>query len=453
MSSVPSLGGGRGRVRSVGYPPPVAEKAKIGWRDLADGRVALMLVLAYSTGLPYLLVFSTLSVWLREAGVALTTIGLFSWLALAYSLKFIWAPVIDGIDVPVLAKLLGRRRAWLVVCQAVIAAGLIGMGLSGPTPNLMPLACFTFLVAFGSATQDVATDGWRIDAAPLEKQGVMAAAYQLGYRLALLCAGAGALYIAEFVGWRVAYFAMAGLLVVGFVATLLSPIVDREPQGGRPPRFDFVQGIKAPLVDLYRRSDPLFIPILVFVSLYRLPDFVSGVMAYPMYVDLGFAKTDIANVSKIYGVWVGIAGAFVGGYAVSKAGLRTTLLIGGIVGAASNLMLAWLFLEGARIEALVLTISVDNFSAGFAGVALVTYMSGLTGAGFAATQYALLSSLYALPGKFVGGASGFIVTWYGYPTFFVLTAAVGIPVVAMCLWVTRGDPPAATSQGRGTTSP
>jgi PAT family beta-lactamase induction signal transducer AmpG len=412
-------------------------KRTLGWRDLADGRVALMLALAYSTGLPFLLVFSTLSVWLREAGVALTTIGLFSWLALAYSLKFIWAPVIDGVDVPVLARLLGRRRAWLIVCQAVIAAGLIGMGSSDPSTSLGRLAFFTFLVAFGSATQDVVTDGWRIDAAPLEKQGVMAAAYQLGYRLAMLCAGAGALYVAEFTSWRAAYFSMAGLLGVGFVAALASPIVDREPEGGGPPRFDLVQGVKAPLTDLYRRAGPLFVAILVFVSLYRLPDFVSGVMAYPMYVDLGFAKTDIANVSKIYGVWIGILGAFAAGFAVTKLGLRTTLIVGGVIGAGSNLMFAWLFHEGARIEMLMLTISVDNFSAGFAGVALVTYMSGLTGAGFAATQYALLSSLYALPGKLVGGASGFIVTSYGYPAFFTLTAAVGIPAVALCLWVTR----------------
>lgn len=427
--------------------------AKLGWRDLADRRVALMLALAFSTGLPYLLVFGTLSVWLREAGVALTTIGLFSWLALAYSLKFLWSPVIDGVDVPILAKLLGRRRAWMVVCQALIAASLIGMGLSSPSSSLPVLAAFTFLVAFGSATQDVATDGWRIDAAPDERQGILVAAYQLGYRLALLCAGAGALYIAQFMSWQAAYFSMAALMVVGFVACLLSPIVDRAPEAGSAQAsrgFDFVRGLKEPFVDLYGRVGKLLVPILVLVALYRLPDFVAGVMATPMYVDLGFSKTDIANVSKIYGVWIGIVGAFVAGYLVSAIGLRATLLIGAVVCAASNLMYAWLFAEGAKIEMLVLTISVDNFSAGFAGVALVTYMSGLTGAGFAATQYALLSSLYALPGKFVGGISGFIVTAYGYPAFFVMTAAVGIPVVALCLWVTR---PGNQGDGSGNTSP
>jgi MFS transporter, PAT family, beta-lactamase induction signal transducer AmpG len=420
-------------------------KPSLSWRDLADKRVALMLALGYSAGLPFLLVFGTLSVWMRESGVALTTIGLFSWLALAYSFKFLWSPVIDGVDVPVLTRLLGRRRAWMVVCQAIVVAGLVGMGLSSPKSSLAVLAAFTFLVAFGSATQDVVIDGWRIDAAPVEKQGVMAAAYQLGYRLALLCAGAGALYIAEFMSWSAAYFSMAALMGVGFLAALASPVVDREPEGGKPLRFDFARGVKEPVLDLYRRLGSMLVPILVMVALYRLPDFVAGVMANPLYIDLGFAKTDIANVSKIYGVWIGILGAFVGGYLVTRLGLRATLLIGAIIGAASNLMYVWLFHEGARIEMLVLAISIDNFSAGFAGTALIAYMSGLTGAGFAATQYALLSSLYALPGKFVGGVSGFMVTAYGYPTFFMLTAAVGIPVVALCVWVTRASEGASAS--------
>ena len=410
-----------------------------------------MLAFGYSAGLPFLLVFGTLSVWMRESGIALTTIGMFSWLALAYTLKFLWSPVIDGVDVPGLSRLVGRRRAWMIVCQALIAGGLIGMGLTGPTVNIVLLAVFAFLVGFGSATQDVVVDGWRIDAAPIEKQGIMAAAYQLGYRLALLCAGAGALYIAEFLSWRTAYLSMAALMAVGFVACLLSPIVDRSPEGEAAARrgFDFVRGIKEPVLDLYRRLGTLFFPILVMVALYRLPDFVAGVMANPLYVDLGFSKTDIANVSKLYGIWIGIAGAFAAGILVSLIGLRTTLLIGAVACAASNLAYTWLFYEGARIEMLVVAISIDNFSAGFAGTALVAYMSGLTAAGFVATQYALLSSLYALPGKFVGGVSGFMVTAYGYPAFFAMTAAVGIPVVLLCLWVTRGDPPPAPSQGRG----
>jgi len=415
-------------------------KAKLAWRDLGDARVALMLAFGYSAGLPYLLVFSTLFTWMREAGVEVTVIGMFSWLALAYSFKFLWSPFVDALDVPWLARRVGRRRAWLLVCQALIAVSLVGMGLSDPKGSLPVLAVFTFLVAFGSATQDVVVDGWRIDAAPTERQGIMAAAYQLGYRLALLSAGAGALYAAEFVTWRAAYFTMAGLMGVGVVASLLSPIVDRAPGAAAPDltkRFDFIEAVKAPVADLFRRYGTLLWPILVLVALYRLPDFVANVMANPLYIDLGFRKSDIATVSKIYGVWIGIVGAFVGGFMVTWAGLRTTLIVGGVLCAASNLTYTWLTFTGPSIAALTVAVSVDNFSASFAGTALIAYMSGLTAPGFVATQYALLSSLYALPGKLVGGISGFMVQAYGYGTFFTLTSLVGIPVVVLAWWVTR----------------
>lgn len=417
-------------------------KTGFTWRHLADVRVALILALGFSAGLPLLLVFGTLSAWLRESGVPVTTIGLFSWLALAYSLKFLWSPFVDAFDVPILSRLVGRRRAWMMASQVLVAIALVGVGFSDPGSRIAVTAAFTFLVAFGSATQDVVVDGWRIDAAPLSMQGIMAAAYQLGYRLALICAGAGALYIAEFVSWRTAYISMAALMSVGLVATLLAPVVDKAPvpDGEAKPlpvKFNFRLAVWAPLEDLYRRKGRMLVGILALVALYRLPDFVAGVMANPLYIDLGFSKIDIANVSKLYGVWVGIVGAFAGGLLVPRIGLFMTLLIGGIIGAASNLMFSWLAIEGARLELLVLVISVDNFSGSFAGTALIAYMSGLTSPGFAATQYALLSSLYALPGKLVGGISGFIVAAFGYPMFFTLTALVGIPVVLLCLWVGR----------------
>jgi PAT family beta-lactamase induction signal transducer AmpG len=427
----------------------VPEKARIGWRDLADARVALMLAFGYSAGLPLLLVFGTLSAWLRESGVPVTTIGLFSWLALAYSFKFLWSPLVDAFDVPLLSRLVGRRRAWMMACQVLVAVGLIGIGFSDPGVNIAVTALFTFLVAFGSATQDVVVDGWRIDAAPTSRQGIMAASYQLGYRLALICAGAGALYIAEFVNWRAAYVSMAALMSVGLIASLLAPVVDRPPgsDGGKrdgPAKpFSFADAIRAPLADLRSRKGALLIPILALVALYRLPDFVAGVMANPLYIDLGFSKAEIASVSKLYGVWIGMVGAFVGGLLVPKLGLRMTLLLGAIAGAGSNLMFSWLALEGARLDLLIFAISIDNFAGSFAGTALIAYMSGLTGAGFAATQYALLSSLYALPGKLVGGVSGFVVASFGYAVFFALTAAVGIPVVFLCLWLGRVSSPDA----------
>ncbi|SED73392.1 MFS transporter, PAT family, beta-lactamase induction signal transducer AmpG [Rhizobiales bacterium GAS191] len=410
---------------------------------LTDRRLALMLALGFSSGLPLLLVFSTQSAWLREVGVTRTDIGLMSYVALSYSLKFIWAPVIDAVDLPGLAGLLGRRRAWMLVTQLGVAIGLVGLAFGDPAHALRWTIASAFFVAFAGATQDVVIDAWRIDAAPPERQGVMSATYQLGYRLALLCAGAGALYIADYVSWKAAYLAMAAMMAVGVGACLLAPgpaaDLPRPDIASSPARHwpNLAASFVEPLADLARRHGWMLVLILALVAVYRLPDFVSGVMANPLYIDLGFSKSDIATVSKLYGVWIGIAGAFAGGFAVSRLGLMPTLLFGGIAASASHLMLAWLAASGARLDLLTLAISVENFASGFAGTALIAYMSSLTSPLFAATQYALLSSLYALPGKLIGGLSGVMVDHFGYPTFFAMTSTIGIPVVLLCLFVWR----------------
>jgi MFS transporter, PAT family, beta-lactamase induction signal transducer AmpG len=421
----------------------MASSKRLSLRDvLSDRRIALMLPLGFSSGLPFLLVFSTLSAWLREAGISRTEIGLLSWLGFAYAWKFLWAPLIDRYDVPGLSRL-GRRRGWMALSQIGVAAGLCLVALSDPASSLGLTVAAALVVAFASATQDVVVDGWRIDAAETSRQGMMAAAYQLGYRLALICAGAGALYMAEFVSWHAAYLAMAALMGVGLVATLLAPSPEDVTERGR---MSLAAAVVEPLRDLFARKGLLLIPILLLVGLFRLPDFVAGVMANPLYIDLGFSKTDIANVSKLYGVWIGIIGAFGGGLALTRAGLWPTLLVGAVVAAASNLMFAWLAVAGNRLDLLTLAISIDNFAAGFAGSALIAYMSGLTSPSFAATQYALLSSLYALPGKFIGGFSGAVVDHWGYPVLFTATAAIGIPLVILCL-VVRRDTIAAEEGG------
>jgi len=422
----------------------MTQKRKLAWRDLADRRVALMIALAFGTGLPYLLVFSTLSVRLREAGVALSTIGMFSWLGFAYTLKFLWAPFVDAIDVPLLARRFGRRRAWLLVSQLFVAFALVGSGMTDPKTGIEWTALFTMLAAFGSATQDIVTDAWRIDAAPDERQGIMVAAYQLGYRLGLLSAGAGALYLAEFIDWRTSYATMGALMSIGIVATLLSPVVDRARDavpGAQVvhKRFNLVEAVKEPLVDLYARMGRVLVVVLVLCALYRMSDFLAGVMSGPLYVDLGFTKAQIASIAKLYGVIVGIIGAFAGGIMVARFGLFASMIAGAAAQAISHLAFAWLSTQGASITALIVAISIDNFSQSFGGTILVTYMSGLTGAGYAATQYALLSSMYALPGKLVAGGSGFMVEAYGYAVFFCLTAAVLIPVVAL-IYVVRRSP-------------
>jgi len=251
-----------------------------------------------------------------------------------------------------------------------------------------------------------------------------------------MAAGAGALYIADFVDWRTAYWTMATLISVGIVAALLAPVVDRtrdERAGG----FRVREAVVEPFADLVRRHGAALVVILPVVALYRLPDFIAGVMANPLYIDVGFSLSQIASVSKIYGVWIGLAGAFAGGLLLPVLGMRAALVLGAITAAGSNAMFALLASRGADIGLLTLSISVDNFAGGFAGTVLIAYMSGLTSAGFAATQYALLSSLYALPGKLVAGLSGVMVDAFGYPAFFIATACVGIPVAILAFFAVR----------------
>ncbi len=403
---------------------------------LRDPRLALMLALGFSSGLPFLLIFSTQSAWLREAGVSRSAIGLMSYAALAFTFKFVWAPFIDEYDPPLVGRWLGRRRGWMLIAQSGVAAGLAGLAFGEPGKSLGWSIAFAFLTAFAAASQDVAIDGWRIDAAPIERQGMMSAVYQLGYRLAMLCAGAGALYIADFASWRAAYLSMAGLTLVGILGCLASPRLDK-PREHAGKGVSFAVSFVEPLRDLLSRYGAVLIAILVLVAIYRLPDFVSGVMANPLYIDLGFTKSDIATVSKLYGVWIGIAGAFGGGVAVARLGLMPTLIIGGLAASSSHLSLALLASKGGSLPLLTLAVSVESFASGFAGAALIAYMSSLVSPAFAATQYALLSSLYALPGKLIGGLSGVMVDEFGYVKFFLATAAIGIPVVALSLTVWR----------------
>ncbi|HLH12864.1 MAG TPA: MFS transporter [Methylovirgula sp.] len=398
---------------------------------VADPILALMLALGFSSGLPFLLVLGTQAARLAEAKVPIEKIGLISWVGLCYSLKFLWSPVIDTIDVPLLAQALGRRRAWLLVSQIAVAFGLVALAFADPAHALIGVIFCAAFTAFAASTQDIVIDGWRIDSAPTERQGIMAATSNFGYRLGLLAAGAGALYIADYSGWRSAYLAMAGLMAIGIIAGLISP---RLPERAREPASVAGKFLE-PLTDLWRRFGPLLAAILALVALYRLPDFLSGVMANPLYIGLGFSKSQIATMSKVYGIWVGIAGAFAGGFAITRIGLMPALLGGGIAAAASHLCLALLAATGKSLPLLALSVSVENFAGNFAGAALIAYMSSLTSPAFAASQYALLSSLFALLGKFLGGLSGFAVKQIGFAGFFASTSLIGLPVAALCLFL------------------
>ena len=445
------------------------------WEVYSERRMLIMLLLGFSSGLPFLLVFGTLSAWLRTAGVSRTDIGLMSYVGLAYTIKFLWAPLIDQLRLPVLDRLLGKRRAWMVMAQIVIAVALLGLSFCDPSVSLMPVALFAVLLAFASATQDISIDAWRIEAAEDSQQGAMAATYQLGYRFAIIASGAGALFIADFMSWHIAYMAMACLTGVGILAALFAPRVDETPMSiigldrvdafaerhalhGRAKAVVgwIYRALFAPFIDFVSRLGWSAIAILALIGFYRVPDFVLGVMANSLYIDLGFSLTEIGTVVKLYGVWMTIVGAVSGGVLVANIGILRTMFIGAVAAMATNFMFSWLTMQGADLTALTLTISAENFAGGFAATCLIAYMSSLTSHEFTATQYALFSSVYALPGKLLGGQSGawvdhfsaagpvrdFVMAYAplltektaGYVPFFVITGLMGLPALVLIVY-------------------
>lgn len=470
-------------------------------RVFAERRTLVMLALGFAAGLPNLLIFDTLSAWLREAGLSLEVITFFALATLTYALKFVWSPLVDRVTIPVLTGVLGHRRSWMLVTQAFVILGLWLIAGSDPGRNLPAVAGFAVLVGFAGATQDIVIDAWRIEAVDESRQGAMAAAYQWGYRVAMIVAGAVPLVLAEAYNWNFSYAVMAALMGVGVAGVLLAPrerkhIIRPIPTGGLPSRpvlgavewairlaviavaalimgtgltgeadmfaavfgpFGVsgetlgealeaeggagvvlqlalvfgglgllaaacwpIPGVRtrpgaylagaygSPFADFFRRFGGLAGLILALICVYRLPDFVLNLMN-PFYLDLGFTKTEIAEVRKVFGVVMTIFGVFLGGWSVAQLGILRTLVLGSFMGPLSNLVFAWLATQGSSVPALFVAIGVDNVAGGYAGTALIAYMSSLTSVGFTATQYALFSSLYALPGKLIASQSGRIV--------------------------------------------
>ena len=394
-----------------------------------------------------------------------------SWIGITYSFKFVWSPVVDRVPLPLLTRWLGRRRAWMLLAQAGIAGGLLAMAFCDPRIDLWWMVAFALLVAFSSATQDIALDAFRIEATDASLQGATAATYQLGYRIAVLAAGAGALYVAEFVSWLAAYQTMAALGLVGILTTLVISEPERRIAAGAAElegkiavfaerlghlpdwvrqAMVFVYGaIVCPFVDFFARYGWTAVVLLLFIGLFRLSDIAMGVMANPFYIDLGFTKDQIANVSKIYGFVMSILGALLGGALVFRTGAARLLMPAVFLIAASNLTFAWLAWVG-QPDTLILTIaiSIDNLVSGMAGSIFIAFLSGLTNTAYTATQYALFTSIMTLPGKLLGGSSGWVVDrlqdefsathkFGGYAIFFVYTALLGIPAFVLALVVRR----------------
>ena len=488
--------------------PPAAELDKPARGMLGalavfgERRILIMLGLGFSAGLPNFLIFDTMSAWLRAAGLSLAVISLFSLATLPYSFKFLWAPLVDRTTIPLLTKWLGHRRSWMVAAQLAIIVGLFVISAGDPKGGLGPLAVVAAFTGFASATQDIVVDAWRIEAADVSRQGAMAAAYQWGYRIANIVAGAAPLFLADRVGWHVAYALMAAVMALGVLAVLLAPR-EREhvirPIGagglaeapalealewaarltllllaalllgsglgaradligallrwlGQPeaatqlmaawvakpngvwlqlasvvcgfaviglaaspipgartrPGVYLFHALGDPLADFFRRFGKVGFLILALICLYRLSDFVLNIMN-AFYQDLGFTLTEIAEVRKVFGVAASMAGVFVGGLSVARLGVMRSLVVGAFALPITNTIFGWLAIQGPSLQALFIAIGIDNVVSSYAGTCLIAYMSSLTSAGFTATQYALFSSLYSLPGKLVASQSGRIV--------------------------------------------
>ncbi|MEI6732703.1 MAG: AmpG family muropeptide MFS transporter [Comamonadaceae bacterium] len=432
---------------------PKVNEIKPGW--LASFKVYLepatlrMLSLGFSAGLPLLLVLGTLSFWLREAGIDRTTIGYLSWVGLAYAFKWVWAPLVDRLPIPLLTSWLGRRRSWLLLSQLSIAGGLVAMSFNDPRVALQPVIWGALAVAFGSATQDIALDAFRIESAGSERQAALAAAYQTGYRLAMIWAGAGVLWLAaraEVAGvanyqhgaWQRAYLVMAASMLLGILTVLISPEpAHRASIKAKNARAWLHSALIEPFADFLRRYGKQAALILALIAIYRISDVVMGIMANPFYVDMGYSKDEVAAVTKIYGVLMTLAGAFIGGAMALRWGVMRVLMLGAILSAASNLLFAWLGTRGHDVAALVFVISADNLSSGIASAAFIAYMSSLTNINYSATQYAIFSSMMLLAPKFLAGYSGRYVDAFGYQNFFVATALLGVPVLLLVALASR----------------
>ena len=441
-------------VTDTSAPTQVPRRAWLAaWRTYLEPASLRMFTLGFSAGLPLLLVLGTLSFWLREAGIDRTTIGYLSWVGLAYGFKWVWAPLVDRMPIPPLTTLLGRRRGWLLLSQMLVMAGLVGMAFNDPQQSLQPVVWCALAVAFGSATQDIALDAFRIESADADHQAALAASYQTGYRLAMIWAGAGVLWLAsraetapvagavnaaqayQHGAWQTAYLVMAASMLVGVITVLLSPEPVHRPLPPARNAAEWLQGaLVEPFADFLRRYRGQAVLILALIATYRISDVVMGIMANPFYVDMGFTKAEVAAVTKVYGVIMTLVGAFLGGALAMRFGVMRVLMLGAILSAASNLLFAWLAGFGHSVTGLIFVVSADNLAGGIASAAFIAYLSSLTNVNYSATQYALFSSMMLLLPKWVAGFSGRYVDAFGYEQFFVTTALMGVPVLAL-VWL------------------
>ena len=488
------------------------------WRQVPFRKILQLTFLGFSAGIPILLIFSTLSLWLNEAGVSRSAVTYFSLAALGYSFKFIWAPIVDSLPLPILSKVLGRRRGWLLLSQIAVIGSIIWMASVNPFQGLTVMAFASVALGFSSATQDIVIDTYRIECAKTDEQALLASSYFAGYRLGMIVAGAGTLYLAQLFGstaesysyfaWQKAYWIMALVMGVGLITTLIIPEPKQEDYARAYPcdtktylsffaifllsiialvcvftffpKVEFQEGhlnqflgflfasVKmfsalaaaisvgligarlglvdrqmvtanyfSPVKDFFSRYGRLAIWVLLLVGFYRVSDIVMGVIANLFYQDLGYSKSQIASVTKVFGVLMVIAGGFFGGFLALRISVMRVLLMGAVLSATTNIVFVWLSVTEPSIEALTLVIAIDNLSAGLAVTAFLAWLASLTSISFTATQYAIFSSVMTLFPKLLGSYSGTIVDGFGYSYFFVFTALLGLPIVFLILFLEK----------------
>jgi PAT family beta-lactamase induction signal transducer AmpG len=409
-----------------------------------EKRLVFIFLMGFASGLPFLLSGATLSIWLTEAGVSLTAIGLFTLVGTPYNLKYIWAPLIDRVPIPLLSKMLGRRRAWMLMIQVGLMVSIIVLGLSKPQSAPEMTAFLALAVAFFSASQDIVIDAYRIEILDEDQQGAGAAMTQAGYRFGLLAAGAGALYLATNSDWSTVYAIMAGLVLIGFITALCAPIPKPDKmmaQDIQPAEGWFRSAVVAPFVEFFQRNNPqIAMVILLFILLYKFGDAFAGVMANPFYIRIGFSKIEIANVSKIFGVFATLLGVFSGGLVVKRFGILRSLLYCGILQMVSNLMFAAQAAIGPHVGFLVLTIGFENLSGGMGSAAFVAYLSVLCHTAYTGTQFALFTSFMAFGRTWLSAMSGWVAEQTDWVTFFVISTLVALPGLLMLFWMMRRLP-------------
>ena len=425
-----------------------------------ERRVFVIFLLGYSSGLPLLLVFQTLSAWLEESEISLTMIGWFSLASTAYALKFLWAPLVDKVPLPFLSNFFGQRRAWLIFSQVCIALSMLGLGQSDPAKDLWMVAMWAVALAFASATQDIAVDAYRIESLDDDQMGAGSANYVLGYRIAMLSAGAGALFVADVWGWYVAYALMAALMSIGLLTVLFSPEPERFPSDEMAAReqkiINFISlyahlpnFLRAMIVRLYDAvicpfadfmSRPHWVMILLFVALYKYGEALLGIMANPFYLDMGFSKSEIAAVSKGYGLTMTLVGGYLGGIFVARYGIMKALLYAGVLQCIANLAFTAQALIGYSIPMLTVTISIENLTAGMATTAFIAYLSSLCNIAYTATQFALFTSLMNVARTVFASGGGWLADHMDWSIYFLLTTFAAVPGLVVLVWLIKRLP-------------